>query len=488
RSQSNIWASYESLNDSRSLSSSLSTSSTGTKKQRMKPRPCLIWNTNPIQVLLMARFDRSDVTNPNFQCGSLSTGYIRRHLLSVYPKEGLDSRRAIKAKTTKNSPITITNTNLILIPVTVVDLTTFDRLVPEFFDQEDMNYVNSLLFELSIEETQQKLKEKSEAISKINYELILNNNNDDNNDNASLPTTRSFFSNQYMSSLLSPLKKINIIENKNFTREISLIENIDDHDDERIIFLLNETGESLSIENLIGLKIPMSSTPVNIIQYEYVLLIVLKEYQLDADHQTIQIEDSQKKQKIDFKIRNHVKTMNMNGICKRVFDLGLSSYSNWPMQILCDTQIHNDHRCITFSSIVKINNNTTRPLIILNIDSIDAKQYHTIAKIDVDDEYYVPIASLYRNSGPTIFIGIDGEAYLENTNQLDRNSFTFSIHSSFHSTTSLSDVQCSMDILEPVHSALMNARFLVDTFSSNPLIRSDRACEDLVDEVKIIYY
>lgn len=66
----------------------------------------------------------------------------------------------------------------------------------------------------------------------------------------------------------------------------------------------------------------------------------------------------------------------------------------------------NDHRCITFSSIVKIHNNIETQLILLNIDSIHAKQ-HTIGKIDINDEHYVPIASLYKHSTPTIFISID---------------------------------------------------------------------------------
>ena len=39
-------------------------------------------------------------------------------------------------------------------------------------------------------------------------------------------------------------------------------------------------------------------------------------------------------------------------------------------------------------------------------------------------------------------------------------------------------------ILEHVRFPLMNARFLVSTVSSDPLIRSDQACRDLVDEAK----
>ena len=218
-------ASYESLNDSRSLSSSsLSTVSTEAKHQKMKKRPCLLWNTNPIEVLLMSRLDGSDVTDPNFQYGPLSTDYIRRHLLSVHPKPGFGGRRAISAKTKTNRPITISNTYLILIPVIVQDHTKLCKLVPEFFDRDDLNYINSLLRELLIQESQQQIEKQAEkqteAIDRINYELLLNEDNDDDDDNSSLPTTRSFFSYQYMPLQLSPLTKFISVDNKNFLPEV----------------------------------------------------------------------------------------------------------------------------------------------------------------------------------------------------------------------------------------------------------------------------
>ena len=214
-------ASYESLNDSRSLSSSsLSTLSTEAKHQKMKKRPCLLWNTNPIEVLLMSRLDGSDVTDQNFQYGPLSTDYIRRHLLSVHPKPGFGGRRAISAKTKTNRPITINNTYLILIPVIVQDHRKLCKLVPEFFDRDDLNYINSLLLELLIQERQQQAEKQAEAINRINYELLLNEYNDDDDDNSALPTTRSFFSYEYMPLQLSPLTKFISVDNKNFLPEV----------------------------------------------------------------------------------------------------------------------------------------------------------------------------------------------------------------------------------------------------------------------------
>jgi len=38
--------------------------------------------------------------------------------------------------------------------------------------------------------------------------------------------------------------------------------------------------------------------------------------------------------------------------------------------------------------------------------------------------------------------------------------------------------------LEHVRFPLMSARFLVNTVSSDPLIRADQACRDLIDEAK----
>jgi hypothetical protein len=75
--------------------------------------------------------------------------------------------------------------------------------------------------------------------------------------------------------------------------------------------------------------------------------------------------------------------------------------------MLCDAQVRNDRRYVILSSIIKIYNNTTIPLVILNIDSIDTTKHHRIAKIDVNKEYYVPIDLLYIHSNSPIFIAID---------------------------------------------------------------------------------
>jgi hypothetical protein len=75
--------------------------------------------------------------------------------------------------------------------------------------------------------------------------------------------------------------------------------------------------------------------------------------------------------------------------------------------MLCDAQIVNDRRRIVLSSIVRVFNNTTLPLVILNIDSVDKTKHIKIATIDINKDYYVPIDLLYASSSSPIFIAID---------------------------------------------------------------------------------
>lgn len=99
--------------------------------------------------------------------------------------------------------------------------------------------------------------------------------------------------------------------------------------------------------------------------------------------------------------------MSINRTWQRIYDLGASSNPNWPIQMLCDAQIRNDRRFVILSSIVKIYNHTTMPLLILSIDSIDTKTHRRIARIAVNEEYYVPLDLLYEHQSSPIFISID---------------------------------------------------------------------------------
>jgi hypothetical protein len=75
--------------------------------------------------------------------------------------------------------------------------------------------------------------------------------------------------------------------------------------------------------------------------------------------------------------------------------------------MLCDAQIKNDRRRIILSSIIRIFNNTTFPLLVLDVDSIESKTNTRIARIDVNQDYYVPIDVIYKHPNALIFIAID---------------------------------------------------------------------------------
>jgi hypothetical protein len=49
------------------------------------------------------------------------------------------------------------------------------------------------------------------------------------------------------------------------------------------------------------------------------------------------------------------------------------------------------------------------PLILWDAESIEKKNYQTISRLKVNEEYYLPIKFLYVHSSPRLFIGIDEE-------------------------------------------------------------------------------
>jgi hypothetical protein len=62
----------------------------------------------------------------------------------------------LQQQKTSTCPITINNTYMTSIYVTVEEHTTMDKLVPEFFNQDYMNYINLFLLKLSIEKSNNK--------------------------------------------------------------------------------------------------------------------------------------------------------------------------------------------------------------------------------------------------------------------------------------------------------------------------------------------
>jgi hypothetical protein len=188
-----------------SLSSLLSSSSSSssTTNPRSKPRPCLIWSKKPkLQAFLITRFDGIDINDARFDCGSLSKEYVRKRLVPITPKKEFDGKRPITARrTTKNPSKHVENSYLLLIPVEVEEEDIKrGKLCNEFFDENDLLYINGLLLSIVNEENEQTAKEKQEEIKKIGYHYIPNDDDDDNNnvvsenesESSSLPIRRSF--------------------------------------------------------------------------------------------------------------------------------------------------------------------------------------------------------------------------------------------------------------------------------------------------------
>jgi hypothetical protein len=209
-----------SFNEMKSLpSASPSISSSQRSKERMKPRPALMWGTDPMQVLFFGTLDKTDINDPKFQYESLSKDYIRRRLLPIFPIEELDGRRAIITKSKTNRPATIVDSYLVLIPViVVVDRNTYwSEITDEFIEKDDLDYINKLLLEILLEENE----EQTQNIRN----LCTSNNDDEDNDDKFLLSTTSFFSNQYVSSpSSSSLRNISIVGNfKTVVRVKSII-------------------------------------------------------------------------------------------------------------------------------------------------------------------------------------------------------------------------------------------------------------------------
>ena len=78
-----------------------------------------------------------------------------------------------------------------------------------------------------------------------------------------------------------------------------------------------------------------------------------------------------------------------------------------PIQILSNIQVRNNHVHVIFSSIGKIVNCTKIPLLILKTNSNDPQLYERIEKLDVDDEYYIPINFMHEYFHSSILIGPD---------------------------------------------------------------------------------
>ncbi|CAF0778551.1 unnamed protein product [Rotaria sordida] len=390
--------------------------------------------------MVTATFGKTNVNDSSVKLFQpLSKNFILNRLLSIAPKEAVLGRKSITTLSRTNGPSTLTNTYVILKSL-IIQPEELRDVVPAYVSNQDLLYINSVLYEAEMRELTESKAEKSEIYFLPLMKIHNNNgnNSDDGNDDGSsnlskcssiqirrsiLPEEDVFWKYNRIQSWIddldgyvdviekepsSPvLSNIDIFEiNENLKTEINSIQG--DNDDEQMIFLFNETGQQLSTNNLNGFNIFQNilSNPVNLTQDEFISLMTPRGSQLTEEFQSV---------------GDVIKTININDTCKRVINLGPSLNENWPIQMLWESYIHNGYHHIIISSIVKVHNNTTISLYILNMNSTDTKQLNIISKIDVNDECYVPIAVLYQHPSLCIFIGI----HIEENHAKINNFFSF---------------------------------------------------------------
>lgn len=98
----------------------------------------------------------------------------------------------------------------------------------------------------------------------------------------------------------------------------------------------------------------------------------------------------------------------MNGTRKRVYEIARANDPAWPIQMLCDAQIKNNRRRIVLSSIIRVINNTTVPLVLLDVDPTNSKVHNLVSKIDINQDFHMPIDILYKHSTAPLFFSVDG--------------------------------------------------------------------------------
>ena len=180
------------------LKSSTSSSSSKNSDDRPPKRPILIWKTIPtIQVLVMSRFSGVNVADPNIRLfNHLTSEYVLKRLVPVFPKMSYGGKRSIAAITFKTGEqIKTIDTNLILIPITLPKKWRC-KGASEFFPPKELFYVNEILRQISIEDSE----EQNRYINAIDYSRgappgNYTNNDDDTSSStsSSIPKPRSAF-------------------------------------------------------------------------------------------------------------------------------------------------------------------------------------------------------------------------------------------------------------------------------------------------------
>ncbi|CAF1170061.1 unnamed protein product [Rotaria sordida] len=293
-------------------------------------------------------------------------------------------------------------------------------------------------------------------------------------------------------TMLNLAQRLSTMFKNAYNTESSWNEDNDDDDDRSMLSIHNMTGYDIYIDNLKGVKFledKKLNTPIHLKQYDSLPLTVPSERLSATRIPAIAEQMSNRRQEFSVQIANEVKTVDINQTWRRVFDLGPSSIPDWPIQLLCDSQLYNDRRRIVLSSIIKVFNRATMPVMILDIDSVEMGTYREVARIEPNGELYLPLELVYAHMNSHLFITIEEakstngiqdfisfdwaiesstdrvlnmkngkdanlvfykeskDAYSENTDEPIRTSFHVYVKLALHLINLLSlDVECSIDI------------------------------------------
>ncbi|CAF3740023.1 unnamed protein product, partial [Rotaria sordida] len=294
-------------------------------------------------------------------------------------------------------------------------------------------------------------------------------------------------------TMLGLAQRLSTMFEEAYNRDLFLNE---DDNDKSMLSIHNMTGCDIDINDITGVQFLEDNQlkmPLRLKYYDSIPLTIPSDRLSATRIPAISEQIVNRRQEFFVKIGDEVKTVDINQTWRRVFDFGPSSIPNWPVQLLCDSQLHNFRRRIVLSSIIKVFNRATMPIMILDIDSVEMGRVREVARIDAGEELYLPLNLLYVRTCPRLFISIDDadltdqgrdfisfdwsiessadrvlkmnngkeahfvfykeskEAYSENTDEPIRTSFHIYVKLALHIINLLSlDVQCWIDTVEQV--------------------------------------
>ncbi|CAF4198469.1 unnamed protein product, partial [Rotaria sordida] len=208
-------------------------------------------------------------------------------------------------------------------------------------------------------------------------------------------------------TILSLTQRLSKMFEEAYNQDLSSNE---DDNDKSMLSIHNMTGGDVDIDHITGIQFLEDNQlkmPLRLKYHDSIPLTVPDERLSATRIPAISEQIANRRQEFSVKIGDEVKIVDVNQTWRRVFDFGPSRIPNWPVQLLCDSQLYNFRRRIVLSSIIKIFNRATMPVMILDIDSVEMGRVREVARIDAGGELYLPLNLLYVRTSPRLFISID---------------------------------------------------------------------------------